>query len=183
MSPAEKAQRLRDVLWPKDAGRVGWQVYAILDAARDPRVRPAVLGSGLPHVCLYAGKVPEPILAVAPYLVQLAEGSPFTAALLEEGWGESWGVFALSAATLEELRRHLKRLLKVEGPRGETLLFRFYDPRILRLYLPTCTPAELAAVFGPVGMFALEGDAATELLRFHRADDRLGRAAVSLAPG
>jgi hypothetical protein len=171
------------VLWPKDAGRVGWRVYAILDAARDPRVRPAVLGSGQPHVCLYSGKVPEPILAVAPYLVELAEKSPFTASLLEEGWGESWGVFTLSAATLEELRRHLKRLLKVEGPRGETMLFRFYDPRVLRVYLPTCTAAELGAVFGPVGMFALEGASSAEALRFHRADDRLHRASVTLAPG
>jgi hypothetical protein len=30
------------------------------------------------------------------------------------------------------------------------LLFRYYDPRVLRVYLPSCRPSELETVFGPV---------------------------------
>ncbi len=40
---------------------------------------------------------------------------------------------------------------------GKKLFFRYYDPRILRAYLPSCTSTELAEFFGPVGRFLLEG--------------------------
>lgn len=44
------------------------------------------------------------------------------------------------------------------------MLFRFYDPRVLRLYLPTCTSTELEQVFGPVGTFFTEDAAAIDQL-------------------
>ena len=53
-------------------------------------------------------------------------------------------------ATLEELRRHFRKFLKVEDPKGKSLIFRYYDPRVLRVYLPTCNAMELQTVFGPV---------------------------------
>jgi len=176
---AARAARLTEALWPS-AGRVGWQVYAVLDAARDERVHPAVLGSGLPHACLYAGRVAPPLARAAPYLVQLAQGSPFTRELLEQRWGEAWGIFALGNATLEELRRHFRRFLEVRTEGGQALLFRFYDPRVMRVYLPTCNARELAYVFGPVGMYLMESEAGG-LLRFHRRGAALETAESSLA--
>jgi hypothetical protein len=39
------------------------------------------------------------------------------------------------------------------------LAFRYYDPRVLNAYLPTCTPQELKAVFGPLqAVIAETGD-------------------------
>lgn len=58
---------------------------------------------------------------------------------------------------METLRRHFRRLLHVRSEDGEKLYFRYYDPRVLRLYLPSCTSVELKEVFGPVGRFVLEG--------------------------
>src|SRR4051812_6146964 len=110
---AERTASLREVLWPSSS-HAGWHVYAVLDAARDPRIRGAVETSGLAHTCLYSGKLPKALADVAPYLVRLAKASPFTETLLGEAWGSSWGVFVLSTGTLEELRRHFKRLLKVQ---------------------------------------------------------------------
>lgn len=52
--------------------------------------------------------------------------------------------------TLQLLRRHLRTLLRVRDEAGRTLMFRFYDPRVLRAYLPTCTSSEWQSVFGPV---------------------------------
>ena len=45
----------------------------------------------------------------------------------------------------------------VGAPGGERVYFRFYDPRVLRVYLPTCSSSELKGVFGPVGRFVVEG--------------------------
>ncbi len=37
------------------------------------------------------------------------------------------------------------------------LVFRYYDPRVLRVYLPTCSPAEFARFFGPISAGELAG--------------------------
>ena len=33
-----------------------------------------------------------------------------------------------------------------------------HDPRVLRVFLPTCTPDELSDFFGPIGSFLVESD-------------------------
>ena len=62
----------------------------------------------------------------------------------------------VSAAPFEEIRRHLRRFLRVKDERGRRLLFRYYDPIVLAAFLPTCTAAELAEVFGPIDAFLVE---------------------------
>lgn len=37
-------------------------------------------------------------------------------------------------------------------------MFRYYDPRVLRVYLPTCRPDELRTVFGPIRSYLVEGE-------------------------
>lgn len=166
------AAAAREVMWPT-TGRAPWSVFAILDAARNKAIYPAVKTSGLPYTCLYTGKLPEVLLEAAPYLVKLEKGSPFTEQLLSEGWGDHWGIFVLANSTLEELRRHFKRLLRVKDPEGKTLIFRFYDPRVLRVFLPTCESGELAMMFGPALMFVQPGEAG-EVLSFFRDGGALG---------
>lgn len=180
MTPEERTSSLREVLWPSSAG---WHVYAVLDAARDPRIRAAVETCGLEHTCLYAGKLPKALADVAPYLVRLSKMAPFTETLLGDAWGSSWGIFILSTGTLEELRRHFRRFLKVQDTSGKTLIFRWYDPRVLREYLPTCNGGELRYVFGPTAMFVVEA-ASGDALQFHRDGESLGRNEVPVgSPG
>jgi hypothetical protein len=54
---------------------------------------------------------------------------------------------------MKRLRHHLRTLLVVKSWSGERMLFRYYDPRVLRAYLPTCTSDELRTVFGPVPQY------------------------------
>ena len=42
---------------------------------------------------------------------------------------------------------------------GTPLYFRYYDPRVLRIFLPTCSAAQLKQMFGPVDAFLAESDA------------------------
>lgn len=172
MSAADHEAQARAVMWPT-SGRAPWSVFAILDAARNPAIYPAVKAAGLPYTCLYSGKLPEVLAQAAPYLVKLEKDSDFTKRLLQEGWGDHWGIFALANATLEEVRRHFKRLLKVKDPQGKTLIFRFYDPRVLRVVLPTCEAGELATMFGPVRMFVQAGERG-EVLSYFRDGSGLG---------
>ena len=107
---------------------------------------------------------------VAPYLVQLEPDTLFTEWLLREGWGNSWGIFARSDVGLREMRSHFRSFIMVEAPKGETLLFRFYDPRIFRVYLSTCNREERAFVFGPIAHYLLENGQA-ELMLFEEGND------------
>lgn len=70
--------------------------------------------------------------------------------LVAEGWGGSWGVYLTCSQPFAEVRKHLRRFLLVNLPDGRQVYFRYYDPRVLRTYLPTCTPAELTHFFGPI---------------------------------
>jgi len=61
----------------------------------------------------------------------------------------------------------------VHDEAGKPLYFRFYDPRVLRTYLPTCNASELAQIFGPVECYVQEGEDPGVLLRFRQAGGKL----------
>lgn len=86
---------------------------------------------------------------MAPYLVQLAARSPLTELRIREHWGQAGGCFSVGAQRLQSHSGHLRRFLLVKDAQGQDMYFRFYDPRVLRVFLPTCTPEELSDFFGP----------------------------------
>jgi hypothetical protein len=133
------------------------RLYAILDGARDVQIVAKLRAADVPTLCLFDGELHPSLAAAAPYLVALGPEAAFTRSLIAEGWGQAWGVYLISGEPIEALRRHFRRFLRVADERGRTLMFRYYDPRVLRVYLPTCTREELEVVFGPVSSFYLEG--------------------------
>jgi hypothetical protein len=148
-------------------------VYAILDGARDPRVHPAVMGSGLAHQCLLAGNLGKELAEAAPYLVQLRRDAEFTRRILKLGWGNSFGIFLASPTSIEQLRVHFRRFLRVEDERGKRLHFRYYDPRVFRVYLPSCTVDELDVIFGPVTRYLIEAPDQEQMLVYRRQEREL----------
>lgn len=133
-------------------------VFAVLDGASIPDLRMSLHQHQPEHICLYRGELADDMAEVAPYLVRLEKDTDFTNWVLTQGWGEHWGIFALTAEPLVELRQHFRRFLTVYGPENKPLLFRYYDPRVLRVYLSTCNAEELATVFGPVASFLCEDE-------------------------
>ena len=135
---------------------LGDPLFALLDAARDPKVLAAIRDGGQPYQSLYEG--PDDDLAeYGPYLVQLDNHGTSLARLVADGWGRSWGVYLTSPADFESIRHHFRRYLKVEIPgAAAAALFRFYDPRVLREFLACWTLAEREAFHGPVSCFAIE---------------------------
>jgi hypothetical protein len=146
-------------------------LWGILDGARDETIF-GRLEEVQHQCCLYAGTLPWQLQMTAPYLVKLPPHS-FTTRLLRSAWGNSWGIFFLSDAPMESLRQHLRTFLRVADQRGRRLIFRYYDPRVMRVYLPTCRPAELRAVFGPIRCYMMESSRGDEVLRFGHRDGAL----------
>jgi hypothetical protein len=167
-------------LWTPSVADAESRIYAILDAARDPAIYPAVVQSDLEYCSLYRGEAAEELAEVAPYLVSLREETRFTQWLVDEGWGQSWGVFLESKAAINELRRHFRRFLMVYDSTGKPLYFRYYDPRVLRLYLPTCNEGELQTLFGPVTRYCLESDDGRALVEYRFHNGRLTERAAEL---
>jgi len=133
-------------------------LYAVLDGARNPRIRGWVLDTRAPSWCLYRGVLPAAVENAAPWLLRLVPGQPYVEQFFARGWNQSWGTLLACAAPSRELRRHLRRFLRVRTEGGRILVFRYYDPRVLRAYLPTCTPQEVAAFFGPISALVAEAE-------------------------
>ena len=167
------AQRLFD--------RPGVTVYAVLDGASIPDLLAALHQHRPEHHCLYRGELAPDMAETAPYVVRLTAQTPFAEWLLGQGWGKHWGIFALSPADLRAMRRHLRTFLMVVSPENKPLYFRYYDPRVLRVYLPTCNDEEAQEVFGPVVAYALEGEDPAVMLRFTRQDGQVRQETVRLA--
>ena len=56
---------------------------------------------------------------------------------------------------------------------GKPLYFRFYDPRVFRVYLPTCNESELEIIFGPVSRYLVESEDVGEMAEFFCPDKKL----------
>lgn len=83
-----KVQQLKRILWPDDSIRPV-NVWALLDAARDPRVHDLVSRCYLDKCCLFAGDLSPELERAAPYLVQVSNRDGISNSLLEIGWGQA----------------------------------------------------------------------------------------------
>lgn len=168
-------------LWEDVARDKTLRVFSLQDAAASPRIHPNMVLSIMDHACLYEGRIPRVLEEAAPHIVRLAAASAYTRWFLEEGWGRHWGVLLQSQANLMALRAHFQRLLLVQDQAGRKFNFRFFDPRVLRTYLPTCEPQELRAVFGPVRRFFAEAENGSDLLIFGLKDGLLETKTLALS--
>ena len=170
---------IEERFWPNGPSR---DVWMIVDCARDQkRIFRFLLACHLEQSCLYSGPIAPALEMAAPYLLQLEHDSEETRRLIELSWGNSWGVFLRSPTNMRNLRKHLRSFLMVLDSKGRRMTFRYYDPRILRVYLPTCTGEELRTVFGPIELFWTEdGEDGDQLLEFQHEAGRLVEKAQSL---
>lgn len=133
-------------------------LFTVLDAARMGSTLSEARQLAPNHTSLYAGRSAEILADYAPYLFSLDPESAFSDWFFTNGWGNAWGICCRSLVSGAELYRHFRRFLMVELEGGQPIYFRFYDPRVLRRFLPTCTAKQLDAFFGPIDYFWLEDE-------------------------
>jgi pSer/pThr/pTyr-binding forkhead associated (FHA) protein len=160
----------------------GAPLFAVIDAAREGVAGELLQPSRLRYQQLFEGQATDASAAHIPVLVELGQASSagagtdmqtFLETLLRSGWGKSWGIFCTSQSGFEILLGHFRSFL--------LLRIRFYDPRVLRAFLPTCEPEELRAIFGPVASYVVESERPDMMLAFSPGADGLITAQVSLA--
>jgi hypothetical protein len=167
MLAQEAVNALTQMLWTTPEDRV----YALLDGAGVTSLLDRLYADPRPEFeCLLYGELKPDMAEVAPYLVALERDAEFADWVITQGWGNHWGCFAVTRVDLRALWFHLRQLSIVHGPDGKPMLFRYYDPRVLRIFLPTCSPDQVKELFGPVDRFVTEADVRETALTFTHAN-------------
>jgi hypothetical protein len=145
---------------------IGLQNYMVLDAARMQGFIFKARELNEHHHCLFQGDSEMVLGHVAPWLFLLDQNEDsFNEWLSENGEDDNWGVIMQADISDKEIIKHLRKFLMVLQEDGTELLFRFYDPRVLRVFLPACNADELVEFFGPIMAFIMEDDDGN-MLRF-----------------
>lgn len=151
-------------------------LYAVIDGASIPDFFPLANESAGQYECLFAGELSPEVARAAPYLIELLPRTKLVHKWWREGWGKHWGIMAHVANkfTFEDVRKWFRTFLRVQLADGRFVMFRYYDPRVLRQYLPTCTTEDIVKVFGPIETYFVEGKDEFEVLRFTAPEDENG---------
>lgn len=132
-------------------------LYALVDGAGDEQLPFRCAALGFEVYTLFEGAWAEGLAHVGPCLVALDEPALLLPYWLE-GFGQNVGVLLESDAAFEDLHRHLREIFVVTDETDQEFFFRYYDPRVFRTFLPTCTPEQLVEFFGPVTRWFLDDE-------------------------
>jgi len=132
--------------------------YILLDAARMGNTIEIAKEKNSRFDSLYRGRSEESLAVVAPYLFLFQHKTDFINWYIEKGWGDAWGILLKSSYPMDELHKHFRKFLIVGTEDHQQLYFRFYDPRVLRIFLPTCDTGQLREFFGPIEYFIMEDE-------------------------
>lgn len=150
---------------------MGDRLYGVVDASRNKELAYAAPRRyGQTIHWLFENGSGAHMLDVAPYLVPIEfktkypyDGSGYLD-LWARALGTSSGILLIAPASTFELMSHLHDVFRVTDEDDHKYFFRFYDPRVLRTYLPTCTAGEAAEFFGPIRRILIEADAPGTIL-------------------
>ena len=143
-------------------------LYAVLDAARDPAIYPMLLTSGAKYTSLYTGQSALKLEAVSPYLAYLPPRCELLKKIVTQGWGNAWGIFLTSNQAPETVWHELRRSLMVTmEDTGKWVYFRFYDPRVLRVFMRMADQQQLRELTGTMSGMLMEDENPASLLHFH----------------
>lgn len=151
LSDAQITQ-IKQKIFPKNDN----YLYAVIDGASCPELRFKIYDWEPESSCLWSGDLEPDLEEVAPYMVQLEPNSAFTDWLIKEGWGNHWNIFVESPLDPKAFRKQIRKLLLVRSPEGKSLVFRFYDPRVMDIFVPTCDEEQLEELFEGLSFIYLQ---------------------------
>lgn len=139
-------------------------LYALLDSAHSARIHPWMEARRIRKICLFSGISATTLAEHAPYLIPLHDQPEIIGELLARFWGKNCLLLLESTAPEEQLRIALKKCLSASLPGGVSGLFRYYDPRVFRRFLPISNGRQRQQFFSQVNRFWLENETGDGLL-------------------
>ena len=157
------------------------RTYCVLEGASVPDLPAKLYEFDPPHFPLIGGELTPDMVHVVPYVALLVPTESFTTWVLENFFGKNWGIFVHTRYSIYEMRRHFRSLIQVTDEEGRPMLFRFYDPRVIRDFLPTCDEEQIEAFFGNVDSYFSEAAEGDVLIEFGRSGGELTKKEIDLA--
>lgn len=133
-------------------------LYGIVDSARNDEVFRYLVTGDVRYKSLFEDTMDVQSYGVSGFLVECKKESPLFQWMTTDAWGDNSSIFFTSKASFEDLFSHFQKFNRVYLEGDDVVLFRYYDPRVLRNYLPTCNQVEIETFFGEVGSFFAESD-------------------------
>lgn len=147
--------------------------YILLDAARVEQKMATAKELNPENICLY-NKSEEGLDSVAPYLFNFTVFKEIKfISWFFTGWGSSWGTLVQSSSTSDQIHDHLGKFLSIKTQDGKEFYFRFYDPRVLKIFLRSCDRKQTLDFFGPISSFIVEGETKEEAILFKHKNGEL----------
>ena len=131
-------------------------LYGIVDSARNDEVFRFLITGDAQYRSLFEGTMDVQSYGVSGFLVECKSESPLFQWMTSEAWGDHCCIYFISEASFDELFEHFQQFNRVYLEDDEVVLFRYYDPRVLRKYLPTCDDEEIDIFFGEVKIYFAE---------------------------
>ncbi len=155
------------------------RLYAVADPARAPELNDHIQRlMPLQAQCLYQGKLDPEVARHCPHLVELSPGDPLVRLWSQAGWGQAWGMWLESSAGFRSVWRRLRHFTQAILPDGSgPVLFRFWDPRVLRVYMPLVEADQLPEWFKDIDAYMVETEDGKGALRWSLAGGALKTAA------
>jgi hypothetical protein len=138
----------------------GDPVFAILDAARDSRIPAFLDASGEKYSAM------DPLGRAQVYVVAVPHEARLLDVLVKDGWGRGWGFYGTAKKGLDDILAHLANFVNLYTQLGNSVTFRFWDPRVLRALTPLMSPQEAEAFFGPLERLIVEAEKPEMALEF-----------------
>ncbi|HQU46398.1 MAG TPA: DUF4123 domain-containing protein [Pirellulales bacterium] len=143
----------------------GHRLYAVIDGAIAIALVFQANRLGLRTQSLFVGDLAPCLANVAPYLVEAVPDSGFL-----DYWcdylGKNAGILIESRAGFDEMLAHCRDLFDARDEDGNEYFFRFYDPRVLGVYLPMCSAVETRKLFGPARVLVSKPGDTAGMTRF-----------------
>jgi hypothetical protein len=147
-------------------------LFAVVDCARDRRIYDLVHDALFP-MCLFRTEVVSPMGRNAPYLVPVEHAERLIESWRKVGGGESWGILLRSSQAQAHVRQRLRTFNQAKLPDGRVVLFRWWDPRVFRVYLPTCDTDDLSQWFASVEEYICETEDGAGFTIYRNGDEGL----------
>ncbi|PCJ22137.1 MAG: hypothetical protein COB04_01415 [Gammaproteobacteria bacterium] len=149
------------------------RLYMIVDGAQNPEIMARIEQSDELVSSLYSLDTAPRLKAVGPWILQVQKDEPLAAWIIEQGANQNWFItFSSLGKTLDYLRRQFRRIAIVKetsdtDAKDKHLYFRYYDPRVLRTFLPSCSERQRRYIFDDINCFWAQGDDLEKVLQFH----------------
>ncbi len=171
MTPSEddmKAKAADHLLSALTETALGTRLFCMIDSARNPYTIPhLVMALTRAADCLFSGNAKQELGDQTAWVADVTDDRATLEALLDEGYGKGMLSFAFSALDLRAFITHLKKFTKIRDAKGTEHFFRFYDPKVMRQYVPVFNETQHKAFFAGLtsAMFEDTRDPA-KLIRF-----------------